>query len=140
MAKSRKKRPAKRKPAKAAAKRKSAKGKSVTGKSAKRKSAKRAKRTSGRRKAPTPNPVPKGGGQWPIIFVAVLALLVGIAAGWHVRDSGMAAHAAPGAQTHSAKPSAMRVGGGRQAVDHLLAEPLRPIAAAFVRRTHLPAT
>lgn len=83
-------------------------------KPAKRKSAKR--RSSAHK--PAPKPAPKGGGHWPMIFVAVLALLVGMAAGWHVRDSGMAAHAAPGAQTRSAEPAAVRA--GRQAVDHWL--------------------
>jgi hypothetical protein len=53
--------------------------------------------------------------------VAALALMVGIAAGWHFRDSGMAANAAAGAHMQAPKPPAMRVGEvereGRKAVD-----------------------
>jgi hypothetical protein len=47
--------------------------------------------------------------------------MVGIAAGWHFRDSGMAANAAPTAQSQAPKPAAMRLGEvereGRKAVD-----------------------
>jgi hypothetical protein len=55
-----------------------------------------------------------------VLFIAVLALLVGVAAGWHFRDSGMAANAAT-AQKQSARPAAMQIGEvereGRKAVD-----------------------
>jgi hypothetical protein len=80
-------------------KKKSARRKPARGRSTARKSRKRA-------------------GGWQLMFVAALALLVGVAAGWHFRDSGMAAKAATGAQT---KPAAMRIGEvereGRKAVD-----------------------
>jgi ketosteroid isomerase-like protein len=87
-------------------------------KSRKKKSAKRkpAKRKSSSRKV-----APRRGGQWHLVFVAVLALMVGIAAGWHFRDSGMAANATPSAQSQAPKPAAMRLGEvereGRKAVD-----------------------
>jgi hypothetical protein len=64
---------------------------------------------------------PQRGGQWHVVFLAVLALLVGIAAGWHFRDSGMAANAAPGVTSQAPKSAAMRMGEmereGRKAVD-----------------------
>ena len=84
-------------------------------KSRKKKSAKRrpAKRRSSSRKSA------RGRGQWHLVFVAALALMVGIAAGWHFRESGMAANAATNAQ--ASKSAAMRVGEvereGRKAVD-----------------------
>lgn len=78
------------------------------------------KRKPARRRSPARKAAPKRGGQWHMVFVAVLALLIGVAAGWHFRDSGMAANAAPGAQMQ-AKPAAMRIGEvereGRRAVD-----------------------
>jgi hypothetical protein len=84
-------------------------------KSRKKKSARRkpAKRRSSSRKSA------RRGGQWHLLFVAVLALMVGIAAGWHFRESGMAANAAASAQ--APKAAAMRIGEvereGRKAVD-----------------------
>jgi hypothetical protein len=88
-------------------------------KSSKKKSAKR--KPAKRRKSSSRKVAPRRGGQWHLVFVAVLALMVGIAAGWHFRDSGMAANATPSAQSQAPKPAAMRLGEvereGRKAVD-----------------------
>jgi hypothetical protein len=87
---------------------------------AKRSRKKSSKHKSAKRRSAPRRGAAKRGGQWHMVFVALLALLIGVAAGWHFRDSGMAANAAT-AQKQSARPAAMQIGEvereGRRAVD-----------------------
>jgi hypothetical protein len=86
--------------------------------------AKRSKKKSSSRKAgkrrPAARRTAKRGGPWHLVFVALLALLVGVAAGWHFRDAGMAN--ASIAQKQATKPPVMQFSEvereGRRAVDH----------------------
>jgi ketosteroid isomerase-like protein len=88
---------------------------------AKSRKKKPARRKSAKRRSSVSKSSRKRGGGWQLLFVAVLALLIGVASGWHFRDSGIAAKAATGTQAQAARPAALRIGEvereGRKAVD-----------------------